>query len=265
MSLRNKLNGFREIWYFDNRWQLLLNRLFFRDERINIYRLKGMNILVDHFAGDANGAREVIVSPMYRQFIPQMKLDSPVNVLDIGANNGGFPLMLRANQISLKKVVSVELNPNTFMRMRFNLERNSGCDFTGINAAICGEAREFEVRLGEGSAGDSIYAQEEASNGELFHVKGMTFDDIYSSTFGEQIVDICKMDVEGAEYEVFSTPFHQKLTRCRYLIIEIHDGDGRNPGEVIERLEQLKFKEQLPPARSEPAVHFFVNTDLNLP
>jgi hypothetical protein len=150
MSLTSKLNGFKEIWYFDNRWQLLINRLFFRRERINIYRLKGMNILVDHLAGDANGAREIIVSPMYRQFIPEMKLASPVNVLDIGANNGGFPLMLRANNIALKKVVSVEFNPNTFMRMRFNLERNAGCEFTGLNAAICGEARSLEVSLGEG-------------------------------------------------------------------------------------------------------------------
>ena len=264
MSFKNKLNGFKEIWYFDNRWQLLLNRLLFRHERINIYRLQGMNILVDHLAGDANGAREVIVSSMYRQFIPQMKLDAPVNVLDIGANNGGFPLMLRANQIVLKKVVSVELNPNTFTRMRFNLERNAGCDFTGINAAICGELRDFEVGLGEGSAGDSIYLRGEASGTELYKIKGMTFDKIYSSTFGEEIVDVCKMDVEGAEYEVFSTPHHQKLIRCRYLIIELHDGEGRNPADVINRLVQLGFSEQPPLTGSEPAVHFFVNKDLKV-
>ena len=263
MSLKNKLNGLKEIWYFDNRWQLLFSRLFFRHERINIYRLKGMNILVDHLAGDANGAREIIVSPMYRQFLPQMKLDSPVNVLDIGANNGGFPLMLRANDIELKKVVSVEFNPNTFGRMRFNLERNAGCEFIGINAAICGEAREIEVRLGEGSVGDSIYAANvESSGAHLYHLNGMTFDEIYSSTFGEEKVDICKIDVEGAEYEIFNTPHHDRVTRCRYLIIEIHEEQGRNPNDVVRRLSELEFVEQPPVQMVEPAVHFFVNSAL---
>jgi FkbM family methyltransferase len=262
MSLTNKLNGLKEIWYFDNRWQLLFSRLFFRHERINIYRLKGMNILVDHLAGDANGAREIIVSPMYRQFIPSMKLDAPVNVLDIGANNGGFPLMLRANEVRLKKVVSVEFNPNTFMRMRFNLERNAGCDFTGLNAAICGESRELEVRLGEGGAGDSIYTSGASTNGRLYRLQGMTFDEIYTENFAGEVVDICKIDVEGAEYEIFSTPHHQNLTRCRYLIIEIHEGQGKNPASVIDRLKQLKFIELPATEQVEPAVHFFANTEL---
>jgi FkbM family methyltransferase len=262
MSLRNKLNGFKEIWHFDNRWQLLLNRLFFRHERINIYRLKGMNILVDHRAGDANGAREVIVSPMYRQFIPQMKLDAPANVLDIGANNGGFSLMLRANDVRLKKVVAVELNPNTFTRLRFNLERNAGCEIAALNAAVCGETRELEVSLGEGDAGDSIYQAAREPCAQLYRIKGMTFDEIYAAGFGDEVVDICKIDVEGAEYEIFATPHHHKMTRCRYLIIEIHVGKESSPAEVFERLRELKFVERPAMERADPAVHFFVNTAL---
>jgi FkbM family methyltransferase len=263
MSLKNKINGLREIWHFDNRWHLLVSRLFFRHERVIIYRLKGMNILVDHLAGDANGAREVIVSPMYRQFIPGMRLEQPINVLDIGANNGGFPLMLRSQEISLKKLACVEFNPNTFSRLRFNIERNLTCDFVGINAAICGRPQAFELYLGEGDAGDSIYQRGDAFGRQLYQVKGMTFDDIYSSTFGEEVVDVCKIDVEGAEYEVLSSPDHTCLARCRYLIIEIHDGNGKNPADVISQLEKLNFIEQPPQVETDPAVHFFINSRLN--
>ena len=52
-----------------------------------------------------------------------MTLDAPANVLDLGANNGGFPLLLHTSGIELKKVVSVEFNPRTFARLNFNLTR----------------------------------------------------------------------------------------------------------------------------------------------
>ncbi len=47
-----------------------------------------------------------------------MKLEGPINVLDLGASNGGFPLLLHADGIPLKKVVSVEFNRNTFRGFR---------------------------------------------------------------------------------------------------------------------------------------------------
>ena len=263
MSFQNKLQGIKEIWHFDNRWQLLIARLFFRHELINVYRLKGMNILVDHAAGDANGARETIVSPMYRQFLPRMKLGKAINVLDIGANNGGFPLMLRANGIALKKLASVEFNPNTFTRLRFNVERNIDCEFIGLNAAICGEQRVFELHLGQGSVGDSIYQKAPVNGARLYQIKGMTFDEIYSSSFGEDLVDICKIDVEGAEYEIFDSPNHHKLSLCRYLIIEIHDGYEKNPSEVVDKLARLNFLEQPLGTDTDRDVHFFVNAKMN--
>ena len=61
-------------------------------ERLQIYKFNGLEILTDHDAGDTNGAREVLTSPMYRRFLPKMRFEAPANILDLGANNGGFPL-----------------------------------------------------------------------------------------------------------------------------------------------------------------------------
>lgn len=261
MTLQNKINGIREIWHFDNRWQLLFSRLFFRHERINIYRLGDMNILIDHAAGDANGAREIMVSPMYRQYLPILGARGPLSVLDIGANNGGFSLLLKANGFELAKVVCVELNPNTFSRMRFNVERNLDCEVVPINAAICGEAREFELYLGEGNVGDSLYNSQAGNGARPQKVAGMTFDDVYSSTFGDEVVDICKMDIEGAEFEVLASRECTRLAKCRYLIMEIHEAEGRNPRDVIDELSALGFAERHAEKGADPAVHFFVNSN----
>ncbi len=81
--------------------------------------------------------------------------------------------------------------------------------------------------------------------------------------FGDETVDLCKMDIEGAEYEVLASPAHQKLRNCRYLIVELHptapetllgfeqelnelgftlldQGDGRIPGERLYQNQLLK-------------------------
>jgi hypothetical protein len=90
LRLRNKVARLRAIWRFDNRIELFLNRILYRNFGLNIYRMKGMDILVNHSAGDECGAREVLISPMYQQFFINMKMTSPINVLDFGANGVGF-------------------------------------------------------------------------------------------------------------------------------------------------------------------------------
>ena len=262
--MKSKVEGLRAIWRFDNRWEILLSRTVFRNDNLNVYRLKGLEILVDHGAGDPNGARHVLVSPMYQRLLDRMEFSGKINVLDLGANGGGFPLLLRANQIRLNKLACVEFNPNTFSRMRFNIERNLDCDFKGINAAICGERRLIEVQLGSGSTGDSIYQQPSPSSAgtRTYRIDGLTFDDIYRASFADEVVDICKMDVEGAEYEVFATANHECISRCRYLIIEIHRLDGHSPADVITELQRHGFTELSAGSQSDPDVYLFSNTRL---
>ncbi len=262
MSFRSKLNGFKEIRHFDNRWWLTFTKVLFPLEQLNVYRYKGLEILVDHAAGDANGAREVLTSPMYQRFLPKMKLVGAVNVLDLGANNGGFPLLLKVNGVTMKKVVSVEFNPNTFTRLRFNLERNLQCETVALNAALCGDGRQITARLGGGSVSDSIYGDSVNGSGQVYLLPGRTFNDIYQSHFAGEIVDICKMDVEEAEFEVFAKPEHTDLRFCRYLIIEIHERGGRKAGEIIPTIESLGFSLRQPEQGADQSVHFFINKDL---
>jgi len=263
MSIKSKIDGIRLIWRFDNRWQLMAWRLVFPHEPINIYRLGDVQFLSDCSAGDANGAREVIATSMYRKFVPTMKLTSPLKVFDVGANNGGFPLLLKALGYALEKTVCVEMNPNTFSRLRFNIESNLRDNCVLYNAAVCGVARELELNLGTGGTSDTIYQKgqpQEASR--TYKIRGMTFDDIYASAFGDDIVDVCKIDIEGAEYEVFASLNHKAIARCRYMIIEIHDGEGREPEQVVRKLQASGFVELPVKKGVSEAVYGFKNTAL---
>ena len=215
MSLKTKIDGLKEIWQFDNRWWLILTKIFFPSEKLHIYRYKSIEILNDHAAGDANGAREVLLSPMYRRFLPKMDLQGAINVLDLGGNNGGFSLLLKTEGLKLKKVVSVELNPKTYSRLRFNLERNLDCEIVTLNSALCGESHWLEVSLGAGSVADNIYEDIKNSEGKSYRIKGLTFDEIYTAHFAKETIDVCKIDVEGAEFEVLLSENHNEIINCR--------------------------------------------------
>jgi FkbM family methyltransferase len=262
MGLRNKIRGLREIWAFENRWPLAIARLFFPRESLQVYRFGDIEILTDHAGGDANGARELFTTQMYRGLLPMIERTGPLNVLDLGANNGGFPLLLKANGFDLKKVVAVELNPQTFVRMQFNLARNLSCEVAAVNAAVCGRAGTLTVPLGRGSVSDNIYGSGTGKKNQMVEVTGTTLDHLYEEYFDGETVDICKIDIEGAEFEVLSEPGHSSLAQCQYVIMEIHQREGMFADTVLEAMSGLGFRRPELPAGSDPTVHFFERAPL---
>jgi FkbM family methyltransferase len=261
--VQTKIRGLKEVWRFDNRWWLMLTKTFFAREKLHIYRYKGLEVLIDHAAGDANGAREVLTSQMYRRFLPQIKFEGALNILDLGANNGGFPLLFQAEGFPLKKVVSVELNPKTFSRLRFNLERNLDCETILINGALCGEEKTLAISLGEGSVSDSIYENVNSGGAKTYQLSGHTLDAICAAHFQNETIDVCKMDVEGAEFEVFEQGAYKSLEQCKYLIMEIHERDGRTKEEIFPTIESLGLVRQAASPDADPTVHFFINSRIN--
>src|SRR5205085_4304690 len=107
-------------------------------------------------------AREVLTSPMYRELLKKLRLPKRISVFDLGSNNGGFPLLLKSEGFDFEKLVCVELNPNTFNRLEFNLSRNFGSESTALNLAVAGSTGTLSADLGAGSTSDNIYT---AANG----------------------------------------------------------------------------------------------------
>ena len=241
MSLNTKIAGARAIMHFDNWPMLLLGRLLFRKAGLLVYRKNNLEILVDHHGGDENGTRECIVSDMYRKYVPQFILPGPANVLDIGANGGGFPLMLILEGVKLGLVVSVEMNPATYSRLLVNLQSNIGSSAFGINAAVCGADSPAEILLtpSRGSTGYGVKDNLAGMSSPHVAVKTTTFRSLYNHYFGDRIIDICKIDIEGSEYDLIDSSPDDLLRKIRYLVIEFHDRSRTPP--VIRRLTKLGF------------------------
>ncbi len=264
MLFGDKLRGLYQIMQFDNRLELLLSRTVFKKTNLNVYRLGGMECVVDCRGGDENGLRYCFSSDLYRAMLKSLPLGPEVSLLDLGANCGGFPLLLHSLGLSLKMCVCVELNPNTFVRLQFNVRHNLKGTAVLLNAGICGTRRTLELTLGEGSTGDNIYAGDDAT-GTPYRLDGMLFDDVFERVWKDsgENVDLCKMDVEGAEHEVFSNPGHDRLRQCRYLIIEIHKSKDTSEQErLLAEIARLGFVESLEHRCDD--VHLFKNTALTV-
>jgi FkbM family methyltransferase len=259
MSIGTKIEGIWQIMQFDNRWELLVNRIFRPSRNLLVYKYRGIEFITDHAAGDANGAREVLTTDMYRKFLSELEFSGPLNVLDIGANNGGFPLLIAAMGFSIKRVVSVEVNPKTFRRLAENLERNFAERAKALNRAICNESRMIQFFSENGGVSDNIYRV--AENGESAEVKGISFDELVESEFGDDVIDICKIDIESAEFEIFAGKNYQRLGQCLNLLIEIHHDAVNDRRHVIDAIRASGFEEVRAEDKDDEGhyVHFFQN------
>jgi hypothetical protein len=224
MSVKNKINGLLACLNFDNPFQLILSRLIFRKSRFVAHRVNGVQFVADQQGGDECGLRPCLIEGMYDPFIKAtgiLKSTSPLKVVDIGANAGGFSLIFSVLKIRVEKIVAVEMNPLTYSRMRLNLLTNFGPQAIPINAAIGGYSMNLNVPFTFGGTGDSVNFSKQACKSS-FIVPMRTVDDLLNSEFEGQKIDLLKMDIEGSEWDILEFGTCQRLRDCRYLLIELH-------------------------------------------
>jgi FkbM family methyltransferase len=239
--LRTKIRGLEEVLQFDNRIQLLISRLLTRPA-VDVYHYRGLEILVDYTGGDVNSIRACLATPKYRKFVSRMALRKiGCTIVDIGANAGGFSLMLWADGYRPARLVAVELNPQTYHRLALNLERNiEGTQTTILNEGVFSRTGSVEVKLGRGSTSDSISRPAMTAEGSSKRrLPTTTLDDLFERTVGVDVVDLCKMDIEGSEWDVFLNHGHERIRQCANVLMEIHSRPGALPGELVDRMALL--------------------------
>lgn len=255
--VRRKLTGLGLLWRFDNRWRLMVDRLV-RPHAVSTYRVGAVRIDVDHDAGDANGVRDVFATPMYRDLLARAELPGDLRVLDVGAHIGSFTLLLVALGHRLVDATCVEMNPQTHERLRANLAANALGQVRAVHAAVCGDGSDRVVELGRGDTGDSLDSGSPTGGTSAPQVvPGTTLDRLIDDVDGP--IDLCKLDVEGAEYEIFGEPHHRAIRRCRYVLIEVHERPAPAPSDLLDRIGGLGFS-IVAGAAGPVGVHLFRNT-----
>lgn len=257
--LNHKRHAFREVWAFDNRWELIFNQLIF-GKRMATYRYRGAEVLLDHRSGDhCGGARCVFATDEYKQFLSRLPLAGPLNVLDMGAHVGSFPILLKVLGLQIGRLVCVEPNPVTLPKLEFNLRRNVAEVHTVVNEAVGGTAGTMKLWQSGPSVGSSIIADHTPSAKCVGEVKVASFDDLYGRFFAPGPVDVCKLDIEGAEFGLVESATSSMLGRCRCILIEIHPSAAHSQEGLVEAIIARGFRELKGDVGRYPHTFCFVN------
>ena len=156
--------------------------------------------------------------------------------VDIGANIGAVSLFVDSfnkdrEDDSKIKVYSVEPEPNNLYLLNKNIENNPTENITIVNNAIWYE--EKMVSISNRGGNSSIVDLEEDSS----EVLAITLETLFL-TYDIKEVDVMKIDIEGAEFDLIINTPAETLAKINRLVLEFDKSfDGRF-GQMIEKLSK---------------------------
>jgi FkbM family methyltransferase len=252
----NRWDGLQTLLQFDNWPFLVLQRSFLQFPLV--YHKGQVRFLMDRSGDDQAGLIDCVARDVYFRHFPSLPRSHPLRVLDLGANSGGFGLALLLKGFDIERIVAVEMNLRTHARLVFNLTNNLGGRAIPFHGAVCGKSGSLCVADNFGNVANSIYDVQKSGT-ETVEVRSVTLDELTLTYFPNDRVDILKVDIEFAEYEIFFSETCQTIDRYDYLLIEIHEDDTHSERPLIQRLEALGFETIAGKGKRRHDVYLFGN------
>lgn len=190
--------------------------------------------------------KEIFVEEFYR-FKPKSRV--PV-IFDCGANIGTscafFKLIYPQS-----KIVAFEPNPKITEYLQKNIISNSLENIEVIDKAVWNDDQGIELGMEDADASSIFYVKNKVK------VKSVRLKDYLEK---EEVVDMLKMDIEGAEIEVLKD-CKESLTNVKNIFVEFHSykNEPQRLSEIIQVLESAGFRCFInqPENRTSPLINHF--------
>lgn len=198
---------------------------------INHYKVRGILLFVhlkilksEHFFfknyGSINLRKNTSDYDIFNQVYLDLEYDielgyQPQFIVDAGANIG-LTSLFYSHKYPSAKILSLEPEEDNFKMLKINTDKNK-------NVAILKKAlwnTSESIFLNHNTSNDSHQVSNKGE--ETNKIDTVTIDDIIS-LYSIDRIDILKIDVEGAEKEIFSSNFDKWLPKVNCLVIEQHD------------------------------------------
>lgn len=161
--------------------------------------------------------------------------------IDVGANKGDFSLIAAKIVGDKGRVLSFEPEPNNFNWLKKSKELNKYKNINQFEMALANTNGNTQFYLSEKSGWHTLIPSLPNRSVRTININKRTLDSIIEKS-DQKIVNMMKIDVEGAELEVIQGA-RQTLVRNPniILLIDIHPQLGVKPVEVCNILSELGF------------------------
>lgn len=178
-----------------------------------------LSLLIRPGTQDAKTFRQVLGGQPYRIRVPW----EPRTIIDGGANVG-FASISFARQFPKADIIAVEPEEGNFRVMCDNLRPFSLVKT--IQAAIWPRKESLQI-TNPGAASWSFQVGPIKEGADMSVLRSVTMNEL-SEQAADRLLDIVKLDIEGAEKALFADGDNEWLTRTGAILIEFHD--RRVPG-----------------------------------
>lgn len=157
-----------------------------------------------------------VLREMLRDDVAAIPLVPARFVIDAGANIGLVSALL-ATRFPGARIAALEIDQANFALLRRNVGPYG--NVTPMHRGLWSHATELSIA----NPGDAEWAFRAREGGDaVTRVRAVSVDDLLRE-FGETRVDILKVDIEGAETEVFGEESERWLARVTQIVIELHE------------------------------------------
>lgn len=241
VSLDNDVNK-KDYVITDDRMEIIKNLI--KDERAQHIVLNmefnGADLSLRIDDSDIRVFKQIFVDNEYDSLnLPE----TAKTIIDLGANIGLSALFF-IKKFPTSHIVAVEPDAVNFSIMEKNLEKFSK-SISFLQAAIWptdGEVSLVEEDDDHASLGAWGYRTKASNGNSGFSVKAVTIPTIMKQ-YGMDFVDILKVDIEGAEYELFEKNYEDWIDKVGLIIIETHDRFKPNSEAMVRKALNGRFDE----------------------
>lgn len=163
-------------------------------------------------SSDINAFRQVFI---FREY--NFKVDFEPKFIIDGGSNIGLAAIYFCNRFPSATVISIEPELNNFKLLQTNTKNYN---VKPVQSGVWSSSTFLKVKdLGLGNWG---FIVEEQPHEDKDTFRAISVSDIMNQ-YGETQIDILKLDVEGAEKEIFTKNYQDWLPKTKILVIELHD------------------------------------------
>jgi FkbM family methyltransferase len=173
-------------------------------------------------------------------------------ILDVGAHAGFFSLYARALNSSVS-IIALEPEPHNLQVLAENLKNNKASNITVVKGALAKAKGERELMRSRDSHNHKLKTSD-AEKGSII-VQAYSLKDL-SSKYFPQGIGLIKMDIEGGEYEVFSSLDDQDFADIKAVVMEYHDLPKHKHQEIEQTLREHGFGVQIFPSKFDKTMGF---------